>query len=89
MILCILRDHSAEYAMATLLESLPYRDSIIGIGLDSDERDNPPTKFAAVFARAKAEGYRLTMHCDVDQLDIVDHISQCLNMIGVEKLTTA
>jgi len=42
--------------MATLLESLPYRDSIIGIGLDSDERDNPPTKFAAVFARAKSEG---------------------------------
>ena len=38
LIMCILRDHSAEYAMATLLESLPYRDFIIGIGLDSDER---------------------------------------------------
>ncbi len=86
LILCILRDHSAEYAMATLLESLPYRDSIIGIGLDSDERDNPPTKFAAVFARAKSEGYRLTMHCDVDQLDIVDHIRQCLSVIGVERI---
>ena len=86
LILCILRDHSAEYAMATLLESLPYRDSIIGIGLDSDERDNPPAKFAPVFARAKAEGYRLTMHCDVDQLDIVNHIRQCLDLIGVERI---
>jgi adenosine deaminase len=66
LIMCILRDQSAEYAMATLLESLPYKDSIIGIGLDSDERANPPTKFAAVFARARSEGYRLTMHCDID-----------------------
>jgi adenosine deaminase len=72
--------------MATLLESLPYRDSIIGLGLDSDERDNPPAKFAAVFARAKSEGYRLTMHCDVDQLNSVDHIRQCLDLIGVERI---
>jgi adenosine deaminase len=86
LILCILRDHSAEYAMATLLESLPYKDTIIGIGLDSDERANPPEKFAAVFARARSEGYRLTMHCDVDQLDITDHIRQCLDVIGVERI---
>ena len=86
LILCILRDHSAEYAMATLLESLPYKDSIIGIGLDSDEHGNPPEKFAAVFARARSEGYRLTMHCDVDQLDTTHHIRQCLDVIGVERI---
>jgi adenosine deaminase len=86
LIMCILRDHSAEYAMATLLDSLPYKDSIIGIGLDSDERDNPPEKFAAVFARARAEGYRLTMHCDVDQLNAIDHIRQCLDVIKVERI---
>ncbi len=86
LIMCILRDHSAEYAMATLLDSLPYKDSIIGIGLDSDERDNPPEKFATVFARARAEGYRLTMHCDVDQLNAVDHIRQCLDVIKVERI---
>ena len=86
LILCILRDHSAAYAMATLLESLPYRDSIIGIGLDSDERDNPPDKFAAVFERARKEGYRITMHCDVDQQDSTDHIRQCIEKIGVERI---
>jgi adenosine deaminase len=86
LIMCILRDQSAEYAMATLLESLPYKDSIIGIGLDSDERANPPTKFAAVFARARSEGYRLTMHCDVDQLNSTDHIRQCLEVIGVDRI---
>lgn len=86
LIMCILRDHSAEYAMATLLESLPYRDAIVGIGLDSDERGNPPAKFAAVFQRARAEGYHLTMHCDVDQEGTTSHIRQVLELIDVERI---
>ena len=72
--------------MATLLASLPYRDHIVGVGLDSDEKGNPPAKFAAVFARARQEGYRLTMHCDVDQQDSTEHIRQCLELIGVERI---
>src|SRR5208282_4987605 len=86
LIMCFLRDMSAPSAMATLEQSLPYRDQIAGVGLDSDERDNPPVKFAAVFERARAEGYRLTMHCDVDQADSVAHIWQCLDDIGVERI---
>jgi adenine deaminase len=43
-------------------------------------------KFREVFARARAEGYRLTMHCDVDQADSVAHIWQCLDDIGVERI---
>ena len=86
LIMCFLRDFQAEYAMATLLESLPYRERIIGVGLDSDERDNPPAKFAAVFARARAEGYLLTMHCDVDQPNSVEHIRQALFDIGVDRV---
>jgi adenine deaminase len=86
LIMCILRDHSAAYAMATLMESLPYRDSIVGIGLDSDERGNPPEKFADVFRRAREEGYRLTMHCDVDQQNSTEHIRQCLDIIEVERI---
>ena len=72
--------------METLAQSLPYADKIVGVGLDSDERGNPPLKFAGVFARARAEGYRLTMHCDVDQEDAVGHIWQCLDEIGVERI---
>lgn len=86
LILCFLRDFSAEYAMATLMESLPYKDWIVGVGLDSDERGNPPTKFAAVFERARAEGYFLTMHCDVDQENATDHIRQVLDVIGVDRI---
>ena len=86
LIMCFLRDLTAESALATLEESLPYSDWIVGVGLDSDESGNPPLKFADVFARARDEGYRLTMHCDVDQEDSVSHIWQCLDEIGVERI---
>lgn len=86
LIMCFLRDFQAEYAMATLVQSLAYREWIVGIGLDSDERGNPPAKFAAVYARARAEGYRLTMHCDVDQENSVEHIRQAIEDIGVDRI---
>lgn len=86
LILCFLRDFSAEYAMATLMEALPYKAWILGVGLDSDERDNPPTKFADVFARAKAEGFLLTMHCDIDQVGSIDNIRAVIEEIGVDRI---
>jgi adenine deaminase len=86
LIMCFLRDLSADSAREALEASLPYRDWIVGVGLDSDERGNPPIKFKEVFARASDEGYRLTMHCDVDQEDSVAHIWQCLDEIGVERI---
>jgi len=86
LIMCFLRDWSAEFAMATLLQSLPYKEWIVGVGLDSDEKNNPPAKFKNVFRRAREEGYLLTMHCDVDQQDSVAHIWQCLNEIDVFRI---
>ena len=84
--MCFLRDMSAESAMAHLEKCLPFKDWIIGVGLDSDEKDNPPIKFTEVFARARNEGFKLTMHCDVNQTDIVDHIWQCLDDIQVDRI---
>lgn len=86
LIMCFLRDLTADYAMATLLDALRYRDWIVGVGLDSDEHGNPPIKFAEVFRRARAEGFQLTMHCDVDQQDSTEHIRQCLEVIGVDRI---
>jgi adenine deaminase len=86
LIMCVLRDHSAEFAMATLVQALPYREWIVGVGLDSDERGNPPVKFAEVFQRARAEGFQVTMHCDVDQQNSAEHIRQCLQVIGVDRI---
>ncbi|KAJ8603564.1 hypothetical protein MRB53_042107 [Persea americana] len=86
LIMCFLRDESAESAMETLETAKHYKEHIVGVGLDSDERGNPPRKFAAVYARAKELGFRTTMHCDVDQPGSIEHIRQALHEIGVERI---
>ena len=86
LIMCFLRDMSAESARLHLQMAEPYLDWIIGVGLDSDEKDNPPAKFADVFKDARVMGLKLTMHCDVNQQDIVDHIWECLELIDVDRI---
>lgn len=86
LVLCFLRDMSAESAAETLEASVPFKDRIVGVGLDSDERGNPPEKFADVFARARELGYRLTMHCDIDQEGSIDNIRTVLDRIGVDRV---
>lgn len=86
LILCFLRDMSAESAMEHLLMAEPYIDKLIGIGLDSDEFQNPPAKFSDVFALARKWGLKLTMHCDVNQQNTLEHIRQVLEDIQVDRV---
>jgi adenosine deaminase len=62
LILCFLRDLSPDSAMEALEQALPYRDRIVGVGLDSAEIGHPPGKFKDVFARARREGFRVVAH---------------------------
>lgn len=86
LIMCFLRDLGGPHAMSTLMEALPYKHWIIGVGLDSDERGHPPAEFAEVFARARREGFMLTMHCDVDQENSIEHIRQVIDDIQVDRI---
>ncbi|NNF10109.1 MAG: adenosine deaminase [Acidimicrobiia bacterium] len=86
LIMCFLRDLSADSAAHTLEAAADFQDWIVGVGLDSDEHGNPPVKFREVFAAAREMGYRLTMHCDVDQENSVGNIRQCLDEIGVDRI---
>lgn len=86
LIMCFLRDMSAESAAETLEQALPYRDKILGVGLDSDEQGNPPGKFKEVFKKAKEAGFHLTMHCDIDQDNSIGNIREALMEIQVERL---
>ena len=76
----------ADSAVEHLQMAEPYLDWIVGVGLDSDEADNPTSKFADVFRDARAMGLKLTMHCDVNQKDIVAHMRECLDVIEVDRL---
>ena len=86
LIMCFLRDHEAGWAEDILTQSIPFKELIIGVGLDSDEKDNPPQKFENVFKRARELGYKLTMHADVDQENTLLHIASLLQTIGVDRI---
>jgi adenine deaminase len=86
LIMCFLRDHEAGWAEDISTQSLEFKEYILGVGLDSDEHNNPPLKFASVFKRAREEGYKLTMHCDVDQHNSLLHLEQVLQMIKVDRI---
>jgi adenine deaminase len=62
LIMCFLRHLSSEAAMETLKEALPYKDWIIGVGLDSSEVGHPPEDFRTVFEEAREEGFLTVAH---------------------------
>lgn len=62
LIMSFLRHLSEEEAFATLAEAEPHLARIHGVGLDSGELGNPPTKFAGVFAQARALGLPVVCH---------------------------
>jgi adenosine deaminase len=86
LIMCFVRERSADSAMQTLDWALPHKDRIVGLGLDSDENGNPPSKFAEVFAKGRAEGFNLTMHCDLDIPGTHEHIRQVIEDIEVDRI---
>jgi adenosine deaminase len=86
LIMCINRDKTIESAFEMLRAAEPYRQYILGMGLDSNEQGNPPIKFKDVYKEAAQQGYRLTAHCDVDQEDSVRHIWQCIDVLGVDRI---
>jgi adenosine deaminase len=84
LILCFLRDQPAASAMATLEAALPFRDRVAAVGLDSAERGHPPSEFAAVFARARAEGFRAVAHAGEEGPP--EYIRQALDLLKVERI---
>ncbi|MCM1983835.1 adenosine deaminase [Lyngbya confervoides] len=62
LILCFLRDRPPASALQTLEQALPYRAGIRAVGLDSAERDYPPSHFRFVFERARREGFLTVAH---------------------------
>src|SRR5579862_9633466 len=62
LIMCFLRDLPVDSALQTYESALPFQDRIVGVGLDSAEVGYPPSKFAALFDRARAQGFLTVCH---------------------------
>jgi adenosine deaminase len=84
LILCVLRDLSAESALATLEEALDDGTPIDGIGLDSGEIGNPPAKFVEVFAKARAAGLHAVAHAGEE--GPASYISDSLDLLGAQRI---
>jgi adenosine deaminase len=84
LILCFLRHLSAQEAAATLEEALPFREWIDGVGLDSSEAGNPPSKFEEVFARARAAGLLAVAHAGEEGPP--EYIREALEKLGALRI---
>ena len=84
LILCFLRHLSEDDALETLDQALPYKDQIIGVGLDFSEMEHPPRKFKRVFDRARDEGFHLMAHAGEEGPP--DYIWQAIDDLGIERI---
>ena len=84
MIPNFLRHLSAEEAMHTLDELLPYKQHFAAVGLDSSERGHPPSKFTAVFERAREEGLRAVAHAGEEGPP--EYIVEALDLLKVSRI---
>ncbi|RKR15366.1 adenosine deaminase [Maribacter vaceletii] len=84
LIMSYLRHLSEEEAFKTLESSLPYKDWIDGVGLDSSEIGNPPSKFVQVFKASAKHGYKLVAHAGEE--GPVDYIWEALDLLKVIRI---
>ncbi len=84
LIMSFLRHLSEEEAIKTLKESLPYKYFIKGVGLDSSELGNPPSKFQKVFQMAKNAGYECVAHAGEE--GDASYIKEALDLLNVSRI---
>ena len=84
LIMCFLRHLDEKSAHETLDYALNYKDKIIGVGLDSSEVGNPPSKFVNVFKRAQEEGFLTVAHAGEE--GPAEYVWEAINLLNVERI---
>jgi adenosine deaminase len=84
LIMCFLRHLDEADAEKTLDSALAFKDKIVGIGLDSSEAGNPPSKFKNVFRRAREAGFFLTAHAGEE--GPAAYVWEALDILGVGRV---
>jgi adenine deaminase len=84
LILCFLRHLDEDAAFATLEQAQPWLDRILGVGLDSSEVGHPPSKFARVFAAARARGLKLFAHAGEEGPP--GYVYEALDILGIDRI---
>ena len=84
LILCFLRHLDEADALKTLDAAMQYRDRIVGVGLDSGERGNPPRKFERVFRRAREAGFVPVAHAGEE--GPAEYVREALDFLEVTRI---
>ncbi len=84
LILSFLRHLTQEQAFATLEQALPYKDTMVAVGLDSAEQGNPPSKFEAVFNKARSQGFLSVAHAGEEGPP--EYIWEAINLLSVSRI---
>ncbi len=84
LIACFLRDRDPQEALSVLEDLLEMEAPIIGVGLDSAERDYPPRLFQEVFELAARHGLRRVAHAGEE--GPAPYVWEALEVLGVERV---
>lgn len=84
LIMSFLRHLSEDSAFKTLEQALPYSDWIDGVGLDSSEVGNPPSKFQKVFEIARQAGFKAVAHAGEE--GPAAYVWEALDLLKVDRL---
>ena len=84
LIMSYLRHLSEESALKTLNDSLPFKNKITAVGLDSSEKNNPPSKFKNVYEASINEGYIPVAHAGEE--GSADYIWEALDILGIKRI---
>ena len=84
LIMCFLRHLSPTAADATLTQALPFKEWILGVGLDSSEAGHPPRDFRAVFDRARHAGFRAVAHAGEEGPP--EYIWEALDLLKAQRI---
>ena len=91
IIMCFLRHLDEEVGFEMLDQASAHKEKIVGVGLDSSEIGNPPSKFKKLFEKAIEKGFLTVAHAgeegppeyiwealDLLKVKRIDHGVQCL-----------
>ena len=84
IIMCFLRHLDEEQCFEVLNHALRHKDKIIGVGLDSSEKGNPPQKFKNLFEAAIKEDFLTVAHAGEEGPP--EYIWDSLNLLKVKRI---
>ena len=84
IIMCFLRHLDEELGFKVLDQALQHKDKIFGVGLDSSEKGNPPSKFEKLFKKAIEYGFITVAHAGEEGPS--KYMWEALNLLNVKRI---